>query len=153
MPSDYRFAPALLVRSFGGLLALCGLVVLVVAGVVALAGGPGGAVTTAAAVSAALIILGVVAVAVVARGAPLVRLDETGYRVRWLRGAGTKQARWRDVEDAVTGSVGGQDCVILRLRDGRTTTIPMRVLDASPSSFLDDLRARLDQGHGYRRLR
>jgi hypothetical protein len=29
----------------------------------------------------------------------------------------------------------------------------VRVLDTSPTTFFEDLTARLDAGHGYRRLR
>ena len=35
------------------------------------------------------------------RRATVVRLDDAGYRVRLVRGAGVKQARWTDVEDVV----------------------------------------------------
>lgn len=82
----------------------------------------------------------------------VVRLDDTGYQVRRLRGAGVSQARWRDVEDVVTATVSGHDCVVLRLKDGRTTTVPVGVLDADPDAFVRDLSAHLDKGHGYRRL-
>ncbi len=148
--TDYRFSSAILVRSLGTLLALVGLVLLVVGVLVAVLDLPG-AVLTVAVVSAVLVVVagGLLA----SRVGSLVHLDETGYQVRWLRGAGVKQARWREVEDVVTASVAGHDCVVLRLRDGRTTTIPVKVLDASPSVFIEDLSGRLDTGRGYRRLR
>ncbi len=63
-----------------------------------------------------------------------------------------KQARWRDVEDVVAATVSGHDVVVLRLRDGRTTSIPVRVLDTRADDFVKDLSAHLDRGHGYRRL-
>ena len=69
----------------------------------------------------------------------LVHFDETGYQVRFVRGAGVKQARWREVEDAVAATVSGHNCVVLRLRDGRTTTIPVGVLAADAATFMDDL--------------
>ena len=53
----------------------------------------------------------------------------------------------------VTATVRGHHCVVLRLRDGRTTTIPVAVLDARREVFVQDLRSRLDAGHGYRRIR
>lgn len=148
--TDYRFSTALLVRSLGALLALAGSLVVVVGVLVGALGLPV-AFLTAAVVVAVVVIL--VAGVLATRVSSLVRFDESGYRVRWLRGAGTKQARWREVEDVVTTTVSGHDCVVLRLRDGRSTTIPVKVLDASPSAFIDDLRGRLDKGHGYRRLR
>jgi hypothetical protein len=149
VPTDYRFAPALLVRSMGGLLAVVGVVLVLVALLVGSTGLPGAVLTTAVVLGAVLVFT----VAVVMwRGAPLVRFDEAGYQVRFLRGAGTRQGRWREVEDAVTATVAGHDCVVLRLKDGRTTTIPVRVLDTDPASFMADLGSRLDKGHGYRRL-
>ncbi len=39
-------------------------------------------------------------------GSTVVHLDESGYRVALVRGAGVKEARWSDVEDAVTASPG-----------------------------------------------
>ena len=101
-----------------------------------------------------LVVLAVVASGLVlTRLTPLVHLDEAGYRVRLLRGAGVRAARWRDVEDVVTATVQGHDCVVLRLRDGRTTTVPVAVLDAPREVFVQDLRTHLDAGHGYRRIR
>ena len=150
VPTDYRFSTALLLRSLGAVLALVGLLVLVVGLLVALLDLPV-AVLTVAVVVAVVIVVGAGFLAT--RVSSLVRFDEAGYQVRWLRGAGVKQARWREVEDVVTATVSGHDCVVLRLRDGRTTTIPVKVLDVSPTVFIEELRARLDQGHGYRRLR
>ena len=150
MATDYRFSTAILARSLGALLALLGLVLLVVGVLVGALGLPMAVLTTALVVAVLLVVAGGF---LAARVGSLVHLDETGYRVRWLRGAGAKQARWREVVDVVTASVAGHDCVVLRLRDGRTTTIPVRVLDASPTAFLEDLTGRLDTGHGYRRLR
>lgn len=148
--TDYRFSTAILVRSWGTLLALVGLLVLVIGLLVGTLGLPMAVLTTAVVVAALVVVAGAL---LASRVGSLVQLDENGYRVRWLRGAGVKQARWREVEDVVTASVSGHDCVVLRLRDGRTTTIPVAVLDASPAAFISDLSARLDKGHGYRRLR
>lgn len=102
------------------------------------------------------VLLGAVAVLAAAvlltRRTTVVRLDETGYRVRLVRGAGATEARWTDVEDVVTATVSGERCVVLRLRDGRTTTIPVRMLEGDPDDFVRDLREHLDRGHGYRRI-
>ena len=84
------------------------------------------------------------------RARPLVSLDEVGYRVRYLRGAGAVAARWREVQDVVTTTVHGDDCVVLRLRDGRSTTVPVAVLDAPREDFVRDLGEHLHHGHGYR---
>ncbi len=40
--------------------------------------------------------------------------------------------------------------MVLRLRDGRTTTIPVDVLSGSADGFVRDLQDHLDRGHGYR---
>lgn len=150
MTSEYRFAPALLVRSLGALLAVVGLLLSTVVALVAFAGLPVLVLTVSVVVAVVVVVVGGL---LASRRTTLVRFDEAGYQVRLLRGAGVKQARWREVEDAVTAHVAGQDCVVLRLKDGRTTTIPVSVLDADPGALLRDLTAHLDRGHGYRRLR
>ena len=66
----------------------------------------------------------------------MVHLDDTGYRVRLVRGAGVNEARWKEVEDAVTATPRGVPCVILRLTDGRTTTIPVEALAADREEFV-----------------
>jgi hypothetical protein len=148
--TDYRFSTPLLVRTLGALLAGVGVLLLVVGLLVSILDLPVGLLTGAVVVTVLLVVLGGF---LVTRLTPLVHFDEEGYRVRWLRGAGVKQARWREVEDVVTATVADHDCVLIRLRDGRTTTVPVKVLDASPEAFIADLGRRLDTGHGYRRLR
>lgn len=148
--SEYRFAQGLLVRSLGGLLAVVGAGVFLTALLVAIVGLP-------VIVLTVVLVLGlasVVAAAVVLnRFGTIVRFDAEGYQVRLLRGAGVRAARWSEVEDSVTTTSRGHDCVLLRLRDGRTTTVPVGVLEATPQDFVEDLRAWLDRGRGYRRLR
>jgi hypothetical protein len=56
------------------------------------------------------------------------------------------------VEDAVATTVAGERCVVLRLRDGRTSTVPVGALAGSAAELVQDLQAHLDRGHGYRRL-
>jgi hypothetical protein len=84
------------------------------------------------------------------RLAPVVRLDEVGYEVRWVRGAGVRQGRWKDVEDVLATTVAGDRVVVLRRRDGRTTTIPVGILAGAPDDFVRDLQQHLNRGHGYR---
>jgi hypothetical protein len=86
------------------------------------------------------------------RRVDVVRLDEAGYQVRLVRGAGVRRAVWRDVEDVVATTWDGTRCVVLRLRDGRSTTVPVDVLAGSTDDFVLDLQRRLNHGHGYRRL-
>lgn len=151
--SAYRFAPALLVRLLATVLVLGGLVVAFAALLVWTLGVPT-VVLSAAVVLAALlaVIVGLVPTRLGARLLGVVRFDATGYRVRFLRSAGTRAARWTDVEDAVAATLSGHRCVVLRLRDGRATTVPVDVLDSTPEQFLADLEEHLDVAHGYRRL-
>lgn len=147
MPSDYRFSQVLLVRLMGTFLALVGVVVFVVGLLVALLSLPL-LVLTVCVVAA---VVGVFATGLLlTQRAFVVRLDETGYRVRYVRGAGVKQARWKDVEDVVATTVGAEKCVVLRLRDGRTTTIPVQVIAADRDEFARDVRDHLELSSGGR---
>jgi hypothetical protein len=82
----------------------------------------------------------------------VLRCTDDGYRVRLVRGAGVSEARWLDVEDAVTTYRREVACVELRLRDGRTTTIPVGVLAVPKDDFVRELQGRLQRGHGLRPL-
>ena len=82
----------------------------------------------------------------------IARLTPEGYRVQWVRGVGTASGRWKDVEDAVTTTVGDSPVVVLRLRDGRTTTIPVEMLAVDRESFVRDIQEHLQRGHGLRKL-
>jgi len=137
--SSYRFSGPFVVRLMGLCLVLGGLVVLLLAALVALTALPGLVLLAAViAVSASTIALGVVT-----RRRAVVRLDGTGYRVRFVRGAGVHEAMWNQVEDVATTTVAGQKCVLLRLRDGRSTTVPVGVLAGGPDAFVDDVRTHL----------
>jgi hypothetical protein len=72
--------------------------------------------------------------------------------VQWVRGVGTPAARWKDVEDAVTTTVADSPVVVLRLRDGRTTTIPVEMLATDRDAFVRDIQEHLQRGHGLRKL-
>ena len=109
--SSYRLAAAVRLRLLGTVLAVLGGLVLVVGLLVALLDVPDTAFTVALTVSIALLLLSGYGLL---RAAPLVSLDEVGYRVRYLRGAGVVAARWREVQDVVTATVHGDDCVVLR---------------------------------------
>ena len=47
-------------------------------------------------------------------------------------------------------TVAGERCVVLRLRDGRTSTVPVGLLAGRTEDFVEDLRGHLNRGHGYR---
>jgi hypothetical protein len=145
MSSDYRLSPALGARLLGS--SLVGLAVLVFAVTLVVA-----VLDLSPAFVGVVAGLGLAAVLVaghlLTRRAYVVRLGEDGYRVRMVRGAGVRAARWTEVEDAVTSSPRGVDCVVLRLRDGRTTTIPVQVLAADREVFARDVRTHLERSSG-----
>jgi hypothetical protein len=128
---------------------LLGVLVVALAVLVAALDLPGTVLTVGVVVAVVLVVAGALAAS---RLTTVLSFDDTGYRVRLLRGAGVRAARWREVEDAVAMTIAGHDCVVLRLKDGRTTTIPVDVLETSPQALLEELSGRLDRGHGYRRL-
>jgi len=149
-PVDFAFAPALRFRLLGsGLLAIGTIVVL-------------GALLTWLADLPSVVMSGLVLLAlvgVVVLGLLLgvrrwvLRLDEHGYRVRALRSTQAKSARWTDVLDVQATTVAGTRCVVLRLRDGRTTILPADVIEGGPDRLAQTISDHLDRGHGYRRLR
>ena len=146
----YPLAAAVRMQLLGSALLVAGVAVVLVAVAVAALGLPGIILAVTVVVAVAVVVgLGLVAV----RRWPVVTLDEHGYRLRLLRSAGVRHAAWREVEDLVTATLKGHDCAVLRLRDGRTTTVPVRLLDADPDAFVRDVAAHLDRGHGYRRIR
>jgi hypothetical protein len=140
--SSYRFSGPFVVRLLGVGLLLGGLLLLLLAALVAFTPLPG-----LVLLAGAIAVVAVMTVLVVtARRGSVVRFDGTGYRIRFVRGAGVHQATWSQVEDVATTWVAGEKCVLLRLRDGRTTTVPVGVLAGPPDAFVDDLRAYLDRG-------
>lgn len=149
MSSDYRLSTALAARLLGLGLVVLGLVVFATTALVALLDLSVLVVLVVAAVGVGDL---VAAGFVLRRRAYVVRLGEHGYRVRLVRGAGVTSARWKDVEDVVAASPRGIDCVVLRLRDGRSTTIPVAALAVDRDEFVRDLQAHLQRGHGLRPL-
>ncbi|MCW2756700.1 MAG: hypothetical protein JWO46_446 [Nocardioidaceae bacterium] len=141
----YALAAPLRARLLGVVLAGGGVLLCVV--VAALAATARGAIPYAVLVVLLLVVL---VGFLLRRRTTVVRLDETGYRVRFVRGVGAASARWVDVADLVTADVAGARCAVLRLRDGRTTTIPVDVLAGDPQDFVRDLGARLREATGRR---
>ncbi|MBS4753011.1 hypothetical protein KG112_09360 [Nocardioides sp. zg-ZUI104] len=137
--SEYRLAPAVTARFVGSYLVLLAFVLL---GATAL--------TAALDINADLMVLvlglgllGLIALAWWLRSTPVVQLTAAGYRVRLVRAAGVKEARWSEVEDAVAATPRGIECVVLRLRDGRVTNVPVAVLAADKDDFARDVREHL----------
>ncbi len=147
--SAYRLAPALVVRLMGAAMVTAGLLLLVLTVLVIALDLP----TAVLSVGVVALVLVVLATGwLLRRRASVVRLDESGYQVRWVRGAGVAHGRWKDVEDVLATTVAGERCVVLRRRDGSTTTIPVDILAGSADDFVRDLQQHLNRGHGYRRL-
>jgi hypothetical protein len=148
-PREYGLAPALRARLWGIALVAVGGALVVLTAIAVVADLPREVVTIPLLVGAVgLVLLG----ALLTRPWYVVRLDATGYRVRFVRGVGRTQARWIDVEDLATAVVGGARCVVLRLRDGSSSTLPVALIAGDREEFVDELQRRLDAGHGYRRL-
>lgn len=146
-PTRYRLDPSVAARFVGLALVLLALLVLVGTALVSFAGLPGDAVVVLAAAG----LLGVLALAWWLRaGLAVVRFDDAGYRVRMVRGAGTKQAAWTQVQEVSTASPRGIRCVVLRLVDGSATTIPVDVLAADGDALVRELQVRLRHGEGLR---
>ena len=140
---EYRLAPAVVLRSAGAAFVLLAVAVLALSVVTALAGWS----FLVVGVVAGLGLLGVVGGAWwAANRAYVVRLDSLGYEVRLVRGAGVNRARWvgqPSYPPAGAAEVRGQPCVVLALRDGRTTTVPVGVLAGDRDEFVTRVRALL----------
>jgi len=149
-PVDFALAPALRARLLGSGLVAVGVVVVLGVLLSWLAGLP--TVFVTGLVALAVVGVGVLSLLVGLRHWVL-RLDEDGYRVRGLRTTEARSARWTDVLDVQTATVSGQRCVVLRLRDGRTTALPVAAIEGSDADLTASITAHLDRGHGYRRLR
>jgi len=142
--TTYRLAPALGVRLVGRSLLTLGVVVAVttVVGVVTGVGWePAGWVTLAG----LLLIAGWAWYLL--RRAWAVRLTAQGYAVRLRGGVGVATASWSEVHEVVATSPGGRRCLVLRLRDGRTTTLPMRALAGDADAFARDVRRLVRDAH------
>ena len=138
--SDYRLAPLVLARFVGAYLVVFAVVLL---GGTALVGAFGWSMDVLV-VLLAVGLLGLIAMSWWLRSRlSIVRLTASGYRVRMVRAAGVTEARWAEVEDAVAAAPREVECVVLRLRDGRATTIPVQLLAADKDDFARDVRERL----------
>lgn len=147
---DFALAPALRARMLGSGLVAIGVVVMLGVLVTWLAGLS----TVFVSGLVALAVVGVLVLGVLVGVRHwVVRLDQHGYRVRGLRSAQARTARWTDVLDLQASTVSGHRCVVLRLRDGRTTTLPVDVIEGGSTTLTQALSDHLDRGHGYRRLR
>lgn len=144
-PSEFGLAPQLRARLMGaGLLGLGALLAVASLVVALLRLPPDIIIGIAVLVMVAIFVLGFGLV----RRWFLVRVDATGYQVRFVRGAGVRAARWADVEDVQTQTLAGARCVVLRLRDGRQTTVPVDLVEGDRDAFVRELQDRLELANG-----
>jgi len=146
--SDYRLSPALGARLMGTLLVILAVALFAATALVALLHLPLDLLVVLAVVG----LVGVFVVGYALRKKYVVHLDDEGYRVRLVRGAGVTEASWKDVEEVVAASPRGIDCLVLRLSDGRTTTIPVSAVAADRDDLARDVRDHARRGEGLRPL-
>ncbi len=75
----------------------------------------------------------------------VVRLTDTGYRVRFVRGAGVSEGRWDEVRTAGADHRHEVACLVLERKDGTSTVIPVEMLAVDRDRFADDVTARLER--------
>lgn len=142
-PTYYRLARHVVIRFLGG--AFVALAVVVVAVTVAVF-----ATGTGYAWIFLPVLVGVIALGVLAwwlrTEAYVVRCTSQGYSIRLVRGAGVREARWADVQEAVTASPYGIPVLTLRLKNGTTSTIPVTVLAIDREQFVREMQRHLSSG-------
>jgi hypothetical protein len=146
-PTSYALAPAVVARFVGLALVLVALTMFATTALVAVLDLPPDLLVV-------VLVVCVLAVGTLAwwlrSRAWVLACDSEGYTVRLVRGAGVGRARWADVEDAATATRHGVPCVVLRLRDGGSTTIPVGVLAGDKEEFVRALQQRLQTARGLR---
>ena len=78
----------------------------------------------------------------------VVRLDDEGYSVRLVRGAGVKDGRWSEVTEAVAAHPRDVPCLVLKRTDGTTTSIPVGLIAVDRDDFAREVGTRLSRAHG-----
>lgn len=145
----YRLAPAVIAR-FLGLAFVAAAVLVFLATIVVATASLSWVVLVVVAVVVALLVAGLGAWLTAA--AYVVAAGAEGYRVRFVRGAGVTAAGWTDVQDAVATTAHGYRVLILRLRDGRTTSIPVSLLRIDKDDFVRAMQRHLQAGQNVRPL-
>lgn len=147
----YGVAPGVALRGVG--VGASGLGGCVLAGVLLRAAGTGGMLALVLGLllvgvaGVALTVLVVGALRVAGRGPRLV-LDDQGFTNATGPGGGVRRGAWKDVRSVrVDGPV-----VVVDLAGGRRSIVRTGALAVGAAELSRELRARLDRGHGYRRL-
>jgi hypothetical protein len=82
----------------------------------------------------------------------LLEVSNEGYRMRYVRGGGPKQARWAEVS-SVEGGVGSTGAVMsITLASGLVTVVPLGLLGLEGVAAEREVHDRLNAAFGYRRL-
>ena len=139
----YRLAPAVVARILGLALVLLAVVAFAATIAVAVAGGSIDLVVGIV-IGGALVV--VIAAWWLRTKAWVVRCSADGYAVRLVRGAGVRQAPWTEVRDAVTTTTRGIACLVIRLGDGTSTSIPVGLLAIDREQFVREMQRHLGEG-------
>lgn len=97
----------------------------------------------------ALVALAVIAVSVV-MPPTLLQLDLNGFRAGKRHTSGPRHGNWGDVQSVASQEGPNGWVLLIQHRDGAHTAVPLSVVDASPVAVEEDVRARLNEAHGYR---
>jgi hypothetical protein len=144
-PKLFRLSPAHVLRLLGPVFVGLGLMWMLVALF--------GFSTTWARMATGVSLLVAVAGVIFALRPPVVlKLTDDGYRVSWVRGAGTAIAQWRQVTTFGTQHLGETLALVVELSEGRTTVVPMSLLGARGREAVLEIRQHLDAAHGQRRF-
>jgi hypothetical protein len=81
------------------------------------------------------------------RRAVALRLTSERYVVRLFGGVGVASAAWSDVAEVTAATSGGTPCLVLRLRDGRSTRLPMVAVAGDADSVAYDVQRRVRDAH------
>ena len=139
----YRLAPAVVARILGLALVLLAVIAFVATVAVAVAGGSID-VVVGVVIGGALVV--VIAAWWLRTRAWVVRCSPDGYSVRLVRGAGVRHAPWTEVRDAVTTTTRGIACLVIRLGDGTSTSIPVGLLAIDREQFVREMQRHLGEG-------
>jgi hypothetical protein len=82
----------------------------------------------------------------------LLQLDEQGFRVSKRYSSGPRQRSWWEVQN-VASQQGPQGwALIMQHDDGEYTAVPLSLAAVDPVRVEQDVRDRLNEAHGYRKL-
>lgn len=141
-PTLYRLAPAFTARLVGAAFLLLAVTMFVVTAVVLAAGWAPDLIVLVLALELVAVF---VAAAWLRSRAYVVRLDDVGYSVRLVRGAGVKDGRWSEVSEAVAAHPRDVPCLVLKRLDGTSTSIPVGMLSVDRDDFAREVGARLSR--------